>query len=379
MAVADDAEVAGTSGAFASAAAITRFGNNYSFLMSPIFFAIAGAIWFFIVPTRKIPTEGQGQNDAALSAVESKRSKRNYFVQLGYGVVLFGKSIWVGAKIIFGSRKFVWLFPCYAIALYLHRFLEASLAPAFARRILNTSAWSQIMVGGSNFGELLGALTVFLLSDMVPTPIPWIRLDALALNVCLFVSVLGLADMQLVWVLPRFSQLAAQYEVRWAWFIAAIYIPISFGWAAGDVSLAAYIQSTLSDMDLPDSGVSPLGAVMGFLFSSYVILNAILSSVLGSVIDQDWTQRRTIYNALTQVGGIQFTVGCVIIGAATFIPKGALALNPKPVGHLETFDDVDGEHALNGAVLEQGGSFKPEDITKHKQEDEGVYKQQNAV
>jgi hypothetical protein len=47
-------EVAGTSGAFASSAAITRFGNNYSFMLSPIFFAIAGVIWFFIVPTRKI-------------------------------------------------------------------------------------------------------------------------------------------------------------------------------------------------------------------------------------------------------------------------------------------------------------------------------------
>lgn len=155
--------------------------DSDSFLLSPIFFAIAGAIWFFIVPTRKLPIDAN--NDAALSAVEDKRSKKNYFVQIGYGAVLFVKSIWVGGKIIFTSRKMVWLFPCYAIALYLHRFLEASLAPAFARRILLTSAWSQIMVGGSNFGELLGALTVFLLSNRVPTPIPWIRLDALALNV----------------------------------------------------------------------------------------------------------------------------------------------------------------------------------------------------
>lgn len=174
-------EVAGTSGAFASAAAITRFGNNYSFLLSPIFFALAGLAWFFIVPTRKNPSAGG--NDAALSAVEVKTWKQNYFVQVAYGAVLFGKSIWVGGKIIFGSRRMVWLFPCYAIALYLHRFLESSLGPAFARRVLQTSAWSQIMVGGSNFGELLGALTVFLLSNKVPTPIPWIRLDAVALNV----------------------------------------------------------------------------------------------------------------------------------------------------------------------------------------------------
>lgn len=63
------------------------------------------------------------------------------------------------------------LFPGYALALYLHRFLESTLAPAYAKRTLGISAWSQIIVGGSNFGELLGALSVFLLSDYVTTPV----------------------------------------------------------------------------------------------------------------------------------------------------------------------------------------------------------------
>jgi hypothetical protein len=115
---------------------------------------------------------------------------------------------------------------------------------------------------------------------------PWLRLDALMLNI--------------VWVLPRFSQIATR-QVSWAWITAACFIPVSlqpacnaqlicdlhkvsFGWAAGknfpapflitihrsyagDVSLAAYIQSSLSGMDLPDEGVSPLGAVMSFLYS----------------------------------------------------------------------------------------------------------------
>lgn len=80
------------------------------------------------------------------------------------------------------------------------------------------------MVGGSNFGELLGAASVFLLNDYVPTPLPWLRLDALMLN--------------LVWTLPRYSQIFAP-EVSSAWKIAATFIPVSFGWAAGDVSLAA--------------------------------------------------------------------------------------------------------------------------------------------
>ena len=83
-----------------------------------------------------------------------------------------------------------------SVALYMHRFLENSLAPAFAKRVLGISAWSQIIVGGSNFGEvrmsflhgfilrlmisqLLGALSVLVLSDIVTTPVPWLRLDAL--------------------------------------------------------------------------------------------------------------------------------------------------------------------------------------------------------
>lgn len=138
------------------------------------------------------------------------------------------------------------------MALYLHRFLENSLAPAFAKRVLNNSAWSQIIVGGSNFGELLGALSVFLLADHVTTPvrkplsyfygsgdssffffpqIPWLRADAFALNI--------------VWTLPYYSIIAKQ-DVGWAWRTGATFIPISYGWAAGDCSLAAYIQSALT-------------------------------------------------------------------------------------------------------------------------------------
>lgn len=41
-------EVAGTAGAFASAALIKKLGNNYSFIITPIFFAIAGIIWRFV-------------------------------------------------------------------------------------------------------------------------------------------------------------------------------------------------------------------------------------------------------------------------------------------------------------------------------------------
>ncbi|CAF5158912.1 unnamed protein product, partial [Rotaria magnacalcarata] len=44
--------------------------------------------------------------------------------------------------------------------------------------------------------------------------------------------------------------------------MAAAFIPISFGWAAGDVSLGAYIQSSLMNVEFNDNHISPLGAVM---------------------------------------------------------------------------------------------------------------------
>lgn len=352
-------EVAGTSGAFASSAAISRFGNNTSYMLSPIFFTLAAAIWYFISAlSYKKPSKNQAEGDAALSAVE--RKNRNYFVAVGYGFLGFGKAIWVGAKIIFGSRKFIWLPISYSLALYLHRFLESSLSPAYARRVLGTSAWSQIIVGGSNFGELLGALTVFLLSNRVPTPLPWLRLDAIALNI--------------VWVMPTFANGIAQRNVTWAWITAACFLPISYGWASGDVSLAAYIQSTLSEMDLPDMGVSPLGSVMAFLFSAYIILNAVLSSVLGKVIDRDFVANRNIVQSLREVGGIQFSVCCGVILLATLIPKGAFAFNPKNFNDTEHQTEI-----LDGAVLKQGGST--EDSPKEDLDDfsKPVYAESDKV
>jgi hypothetical protein len=89
-------------------------------------------------------------------------------------------------------------------------FLENQLAPIFAKQVIGTSSYSQIMVGGSNFGELLGALSVALFTNVVPTPLPWLRLDAVAL--------------QLVWILPYIS--VKKKDVSSAWRIAGCFIPI---------------------------------------------------------------------------------------------------------------------------------------------------------
>jgi hypothetical protein len=82
-------------------------------------------------------------------------------------------------------------------------------------------------------------------------------------------------------------------------------------------------------MHIIEKGVSPLGAVMAFLYSGYIVLNAVLSTLLGRVIDKDFRENKNIFTALTQVAGIQFSVGAIIIFASTFIPRGALALNPS--------------------------------------------------
>jgi hypothetical protein len=85
-------------------------------------------------------------------------------------------------------------------------------------------------------------------------PIPFIRIDALLLLI--------------VWYLPFYRP--PPNQVNEAWRIAATFIPISFGWAAGDVSLAAHIQSSLARVESKTTGVSALGAVMSFLYVLYV-------------------------------------------------------------------------------------------------------------
>ncbi|KAJ3514270.1 hypothetical protein NLJ89_g2469 [Agrocybe chaxingu] len=344
-------EVAGTSGAFASSSAISRFGNNYSFFLTPIFFTAAGALWLIISTLSfKSPKEIQAElEQAGLGEVEGRRrTSNNYFVQIGWGAVGFAESVYVGAKLVFMNRRFIWLFPSYAVALYMHRFLESSLGAAFAKRVLGVSAWSQIIVGGSNFGELLGAVAVLVLSDVVTTPLPWLRLDALALNI--------------VWVLPAFARVAT-HDVSWAWKVAGCFIPVSFGWAAGDVSLAAYIQSALSDSQFTHMNVSALGAVMAFLYSTYIVLNAVFSSVLGRVIDHDQRDNGNIIQSLRTVGGVHFSVACALIFSSTFIPRGAFAFNPKAIGNV----GLSAPSHAHGASSEEQDSEDEKDLKKVKQ------------
>lgn len=306
---------------------IPQLGNNRSFIITPISFMLAATAWYFVSDLGfKDKQDGEG-GESALA-----RQPGYIKATLG-GFWLFLESIGVGAKTIFSSRKFVWLVPGYAVALYGHRYLENGVSPQVARRYLGQSGWSQIMVGGSNMGELLGALTVFLFTNTVKTPLPWVRLDALMLLI--------------VWYIPSWRP--ARNEVGQAWLAAATFIPISFGWAAGDVSLAAYVQACLARLESKNKDVSALGAVMAFLYSFYIILYAVLGTFLGRYLDSVYNASPTgdIRAGLVFTAGVQFTVIAALVLAATLVPKGALAWNPEMLndenleGDLEVVE-VDG-------------------------------------
>ena len=168
-------------------------------------------------------------------------------------------------------------------------------------------------MGGSNLDELLGAFSVFLLTNTVPTPIPWLRLDALMLTI--------------VWYIPFFYP--SPNNIKYAWIMAATFLPIAFGWAAGDVFLGAYIQSSLAKLESSDISISPLGAVMAFLYSTYIILYAVAIPLLGIYIDSVYNTHGTVRPALIYTVGVQFSIVSVMVLASTFIPKNAIAFNPR--------------------------------------------------
>ena len=305
-------ETAGTAGAFTTGLVIIpQLGNNMAFIITPVCFAISAIAWFFVSELNFRRERRTGLQ---------RRNMPAYWKAAISGLYLFGESVWVGAKILFSSRKFIWLIPGYSVALYAHRYLENGIAPQVARRYMGDSAWAQIMVGGSNLGELMGALAVLLFTNAVQTPMPWLRLDALMLLI--------------VWYIPFWQPPPGQ--VSEAWIVAATFAPISFGWAAGDVSLAAYIQASLARLESQNKNVSALGAVMAFLYSFYIVTYAVAGTLLGRYLDGVYnttggTDGGEVRTGLVYTAGVQMTIISVLVLASTFVPRGALAFNPKMI------------------------------------------------
>ena len=94
-----------------------------------------------------------------------------------------------------------------------------------------------------------------------------------------------------------------------------------------------------------------LGAVMSFLYSSYIIIYAIANPFLGKYIDHVYKINGTIRPALVYTAGVQFTLIMIIVLASTFIPSGAFAFNPVINDEEEsssTDDDADKSDVLIG-------------------------------
>jgi len=330
-------EVSGTAGSLCTALAlIPRLGNNFSFIITPILFVCASCVWCTISGLPR-PLEEKA----------TSLTKSTYFKMVTSGGLLFLDSVWTGAKIVFSSRKYVWLLPGYTFALYGHRYLESSLAPIIARRYLGNASWYQIMVAGSNLGELFGAGFVFLFTSLVKTPIPCLRLDAFLLLI--------------LWYLPYWYPPYGQS--KYAWTVFGTFIPVSFGWAAGDVSLAAYIQASLARVESKTRNVSALGAVMAFLYSTYIIIYAITSPLLGRYVDRVYretggAQGWDVHGAIIYIGGVQYTIIAAFMLAASFVPRGALSWNPEMLDGTAMTDEVEMDQASGQDVSKTEGPLK---------------------
>lgn len=67
---------------------------------------------------------------------------------------------------------------------------------------------------------------------------------------------------------------------------------------------------------------------MAFLYSSYIIIYAILNPTLGMYIDSVYNSKQTIRPAFIFTVGVQISIVAILVTLSTFIPKGSCKLNP---------------------------------------------------
>ena len=310
-------EIAGTLGNFANPyLLIPMLGNNFSFIPAPFLFSVAAGTRLVHGPPR-LPTKKRKSWFLADTLMEPRRISSNILPRL-FGILSnYGSSPSIPAgKIIVSSRACVFLPFGYSLALFGHRYLEDQLANVIATNYFGVSEWAQIIVAGANFGEMAGAGLVLVFTNMIQTPQPWLRLDAVTLVTVWYVG---------FWYPPK-------NDIKMAWIVAATYFPVCIGWAAGDTSVTAYIQALLANSKTETPGVSPLGSVMGLLQVIYVSTFAAVSPQLGKYVDKMKQADKAleddnlvlggpnIHFGLKMVGGMLFTVLAAIIFLSTFIP-----------------------------------------------------------
>ncbi|CAF4017044.1 unnamed protein product, partial [Adineta steineri] len=93
--------------------------------------------------------------------------------------------------------------------------------------------------------------------------------------------------------------------------------------------------------------ISPLGAVMAFLYSTYIIIYSIANPLLGRHIDYVYNTHGTVQSALIYTAAVPLTITVIVMFAATFIPKGAIAFNPVLIDEDESIITNDNREKLN--------------------------------
>eukprot|EP01038_Epipyxis_sp_PR26KG_P015649 gene15649-21160_t len=358
-------EMTGTAGAFFATYVSLMNGKAYAPVVTPPCYFFAALIWISIVPPTKvfqmIEDTGPVLKFSFCSLLTLIVSAFKEFFQVLYQ----------GARIVILDSRFTWLIFGYSIPLVMHRYIENGVASVYAKLVLGESAYGSFIVGGSNFGELLGAATVFFNLNTFPTPIPLLRWDALVLN--------------LTWLYYNVVRPDKTHTgpANTAGIMAAIMCFISAGWAAGDVSLAAFIQSNISNTKVIQSGnghkVSPLAAVMSFLYVTYIVIYAIISPLIGHWLDGFALRQKHAKNdgnkALAAqlkldakqqyfywIAGVMFSLVSVIIFASTFYPRGSWKFNPE---RLEEYDPVE----VTAESTSQGKQQEMDDEEKVQSED----------
>ncbi|CAG8438847.1 6679_t:CDS:2 [Diversispora eburnea] len=302
-------EIAGTAGAFSSTATIKKLGPVYALFVIPVFFTAAGITWLFI----KITTN---YDKLKLEDIDGIKVSRTGGIRKVFTTYFY--SIKRGFIIITSERRFIWLIPGYVLPLMFHRYIEGYLFPTFSKQVLKEGHLSGFLLAASNFGELCGALLVLVIGSRIYSPLPWVRLDSMTLMV--------------LWVFPYLRVTSSLGSIKWVGAVFPLMMVLSAGWAAGDVSLVAYVQSRLHSVNAAnEEGTSPLGCVMALLYSSYVLGYLALSIPMGKLFDK-YKADGNIIRAFFWGSGILIVIGAVIIFSSTFIPKGAFALNPKVDG-----------------------------------------------
>jgi hypothetical protein len=315
-------EVAGTIGAFVSTPIFARFGYVYALFIIPVFLTVASVLhWFLTLSMDTSHWEAQNAN---------KKKK----LTIGGFCRLYVQTIVQGFKIITASRRYIWLILGWSLPLLMHRYKEAIIFPKHAQKVVKESAVTQLFLGSSNFGELCGALLVFFFASNIPSPLPWVRFGAIALN--------------FLWVFPfaKFGNTTWEFGGAMLPFI----IIVSAGWCAGDVASLAWTQSQLSESKSSNSDntideqqeqttssataeagnadISTLGASMAFLYAVHNLIFLGMSVGLGRYADAMILQNKTT-EAFVVNSGIVVSIASVLIFAGTFIPRGSVAMNPR--------------------------------------------------